>query len=261
MIHSSAIIDSSAEIDSSVEVGAYSIIGSNVQIDANSKIEPHAQICNSVSIGQDNLIGRGSIIGADPQDLSFNPSVPSKVVIGNKNTIRELVTIHRSTESEGMTSIGESNFLMAGCHIGHDTQVANNNVIANSCLLGGHVVIENNSFLGGGAVFHQFVRIGSFCMIQGNSTITQDVPSYCVAHGRNILAGINTIGLQRSKMETTKIQEIKKIFKTIFYSKDSFSQALDNLNQQNNPEHINLLLNSLNTPSRKGICHPNRKKG
>lgn len=259
MIHSTAIIDPSAKIDPSTQIGAYSIIGSKVQIGKNCLIEPHSQICNRVIIGKGNTIGRGSIIGADPQDLSFDPSTLSKVSIGDDNTIRELVTIHRSTSSEGITKIGNSNFLMTGCHIGHDVTIGNNVIIANSCLLGGHTVVNDNAFLGGGAVFHQFVHIGGFCMIQGNSTITKDVPTYCIGYGRNCLAGINTIGLKRSGMAKQHIQEIKNLFKLIFYSKDTASDNIKAESQKSNPEYIDLFLESLSKPSQKGICHPSQK--
>ena len=259
MIHSTAIIDPSAKVDSSTQIGAYSIIGSKVQIGKNCVIEPHSQICNRVTIGKGNTIGRGSIIGADPQDLSFDPSTLSKVSIGDDNTIRELVTIHRSTSSEGITKIGNSNFLMTGCHIGHDVTIGNNVIIANSCLLGGHTVVNDNAFLGGGAVFHQFVHIGGFCMIQGNSTITKDVPTYCIGYGRNCLAGINTIGLKRSGMDKQHIQEIKNLFKLIFYSKDTASDNIKAESQKSNPEYIDLFLESLSKPSQKGICHPSQK--
>lgn len=259
MIHSTAIIDPSAKVDPSSQIGAYSIIGSKVQIGKNCLIEPHSQICNRVTIGKGNTIGRGSIIGADPQDLSFDPSTLSKVSIGDDNTIRELVTIHRSTSSEGITKIGNSNFLMTGCHIGHDVTIGNNVIIANSCLLGGHTVVNDNAFLGGGAVFHQFVHIGGFCMIQGNSTITKDVPTYCIGYGRNCLAGINTIGLKRSGMAKQHIQEIKNLFKLIFYSKDTASDNIKAESQKSNPEYIDLFLESLSKPSQKGICHPSQK--
>ena len=259
MIHSTAIIDPSAKVDSSTQIGAYSIIGSKVQIGKNCVIEPHSQICNRVTIGKGNTIGRGSIIGADPQDLSFDPSTLSKVSIGDDNTIRELVTIHRSTSSEGITRIGNSNFLMTGCHIGHDATIGDNVIIANSCLLGGHTVVNDNAFLGGGAVFHQFVHIGGFCMIQGNSTITKDVPTYCIGYGRNCLAGINTIGLKRSGMDKQHIQEIKNLFKLIFYSKDTASDNIKAESQKSNPEYIDLFLESLSKPSQKGICHPSQK--
>ena len=249
MIHSTAIIDPSAKVDPSTQIGAYSIIGSKVQIGKNCLIEPHSQICNRVTIGKGNTIGRGSIIGADPQDLSFDPSTLSKVSIGDDNTIRELVTIHRSTSSEGITKIGNSNFLMTGCHIGHDVTIGNNVIIANSCLLGGHTVVNDNAFLGGGAVFHQFVHIGGFCMIQGNSTITKDVPTYCIGYGRNCLAGINTIGLKRSGMAKQHIQEIKNLFKLIFYSKDTASDNIKAESQKSNPEYIDLFLESLSKPS------------
>ena len=256
MIHTTAIIDPSSEIDSSSEIGAYVIIGPRVKIGSDCSIEPHAQICSSVSIGDNSSIGRGAIIGADPQDLSFKKSTPSKVIIGNGNTIRELVTIHRSITDGGATSIGDNNLLMAGCHLGHDVSLNNNNIIANACLLGGHVTVGNSVFLGGGAVFHQFVKIGSIAMVQGNSTITQDVPPYCTAHGRNCLSGINIIGLQRSGIDEILIKEIKRLYKYLFKSDEPFSKALEKANQREFPESIATLLKALNNPSRKGICHP-----
>ena len=148
---------------------------------------------------------------------------------------------------------------MTGCHIGHDVTIGNNVIIANSCLLGGHTVVNDNAFLGGGAVFHQFVHIGGFCMIQGNSTITKDVPTYCIGYGRNCLAGINTIGLKRSGMDKKHIQEIKNLFKLIFYSKDTASDNIKAESQKSNPEYIDLFLESLSKPSQKGICHPSQK--
>ena len=148
---------------------------------------------------------------------------------------------------------------MTGCHIGHDVTIGNNVIIANSCLLGGHTVVNDNAFLGGGAVFHQFVHIGGFCMIQGNSTITKDVPTYCIGYGRNCLAGINTIGLKRSGMDKQHIQDIKNLFKLIFYSKDTASDNIKAESQKSNPEYIDLFLESLSKPSQKGICHPSQK--
>ncbi|MFL2450443.1 MAG: acyl-ACP--UDP-N-acetylglucosamine O-acyltransferase [Verrucomicrobiales bacterium] len=260
MIHSTAIIDPSSEIDPSTEIGAYVIIGPHVKIGSDCSIEPHAQICSSVNIGNNNSIGRGAIIGADPQDLSFKKSTPSKVIIGNGNTIRELVTIHRSIMDGGATLIGDNNFLMTGCHLGHDVSLNNHNVVANACLLGGHVSVGDRVFLGGGAVFHQFVNIGNIAMVQGNSTITQDVPPYCTAHGRNCLSGINIIGLQRSGIDGTLIKEIKRLYKCLFKSDEPFSKVIETLNQREFPEGIVILLKALNNPSRKGICHPSKNR-
>ena len=260
MIHTTAIIDPSSEIDPSTEIGAYVIIGPRVKIGSNCSVEPHAQICSSVSIGDNNSIGRGAIIGADPQDLSFKKSTPSKVIIGNGNTIRELVTIHRSIIDGGATLIGDNNLLMTGCHLGHDVSLNNHNVVANACLLGGHVSVGDRVFLGGGAVFHQFVKIGNIAMVQGNSTITQDVPPYCTAHGRNCLSGINIIGLQRSGIDETIIKDIKKLYKCLFKSDEPFSKVIETLNQREFPESIAILLKALNNPSRKGICHPSKNR-
>jgi len=260
MIHSTAIIDPSSKIDPSAEVGAYAIIGPDVHIGSDCFVEPHAQICGSVRIGNKNSIGRGAIIGADPQDLSFNTSTPSNVNIGNGKTIRELVTIHRSITSEGSTFIGNNNLLMTGCHLGHDVSLNDNNIIANACLLGGHVTVGDSVFLGGGAVFHQFVKIGNMAIVQGNSTITQDVPPFCTAHGRNCLAGINTIGLKRAGIDDSSINEIKKLYKYLFKSDEPFSKALEKANLREFPKIISKLLDALNDPSRKGICHPSKHR-
>lgn len=256
MIHPTAIIDPAAQIDPSVEIGPYVVIEGPAQIAAGCRVEAHAQLVGDVRIGQGSVIGRAAVIGGTPQDLSFDESTKSGVLIGEKNVIREHVTIHRSNKPGCFTTIGDGNFLMVGCHLGHDVHVGSKNVIANAVLLAGHVTVGNNSFLGGGAVFHQFLRIGDYCMIQGNSCFGNDVPHYCAGFRTNLLAGLNVIGLRRAGFTAEERGEIKKLFQSLFVSGLNLSQAVAAVREQTWSEKANRLLEFVATPTKRGIARP-----
>ena len=256
MIHSTAIINSKARVEESVQIGAYAIIESGAIIAEDCKIGEHAQICGSVEIGKGTSIGRGSIIGSEPQDASFDPSNKSGVKIGEKNNIRELTTIHRSAKKGGWTQLGNENFLMTGSHVGHDVKMGDRNIIANNCLLGGHVIVGTGTFLGGGAAFHQFVHLGDLCLAQGNSTITKDIPPYCTASQKNRLVGLNTIGLRRAGMDPTTRSQIKNLYRAAFFSQTPFRAALNKINAEKLGKEALKMLEAMKNPSRKGTCFP-----
>jgi UDP-N-acetylglucosamine acyltransferase len=256
MIHSTAIINSKARVEESVQIGAYAIIESGAIIAEDCKIGEHAQICGSVEIGKGTSIGRGSIIGSEPQDASFDPSNKSGVKIGEKNNIRELTTIHRSAKKGGWTQLGNENFLMTGSHVGHDVKMGDRNIIANNCLLGGHVIVGTGTFLGGGAAFHQFVHLGDLCLAQGNSTITKDIPPYCTASQKNHLVGLNTIGLRRAGMDPTTRSQIKNLYRAAFFSQTPFRAALNKINAGKLGKEALKMLEAMKNPSRKGTCFP-----
>lgn len=256
MIHPTAIIDPRAQLDPSVKVGPYAIIDGPAQIAAGCRVDAHAQIVGDVRVGRDTVIGRAAVVGDTPQDLSFDPDTDSGVIIGEKNTIREHVTIHRSSKPGCFTTIGDGNFLMVGCHLGHDVHIGNKNVIANAALLAGHVEVGNNSFLGGGAVFHQFLRIGDYCMIQGNSSFGTDVPHYCAGFRTNLLAGLNIIGLRRAGFSATERTEIKRLFQSIFLSGKNLSQALADVREQSWSEKAARMLEFIEVPTKRGIARP-----
>lgn len=261
MIHPTAIIDSAAQIDPSVEIGPYAIIEGPAQIAAGCRIEAHAQLVGDVRVGQGCVIGRAAVIGGTPQDLSFDPSTQSGVILGVNNVIREHVTIHRSNKPGCFTTIGDGNFFMVGCHIGHDSHVGNRNVIANAVLVAGHVTLGNNSFLGGGAVFHQFIRVGDYCMIRGNSAFGMDVPHYCTGYETNLLAGLNVIGLRRAGFTAADRTEIKKIFQTLFTSGLHLSQAVAAAKSLSLNDRSVRLLEFVATPSKRGVARPRRIGG
>ncbi len=260
MIHETAIIEKGAELDDEVEVGAYAIISAATRIGAGCRISAHAQLCGRVDIGPGNSIGRAAIIGGDPQDLTFDTTLESGVNIGSGNDLREHVTIHRSASEEGWTSIGNDNFLMTGTHLGHDVTIGNQNVIANNCLLAGHVSIENQTFLGGGSGFHQFINIGELCMTQGNSSISKDIPPYCIASQLNRLVGLNVVGLRRAGMDSETRTELKRAYSAAFRSQFPLAEALATMKQEQWGSSARHFLQSLSNPSRKGVCFPKSGK-
>ena len=198
MIHPTALIDPAAQLDPTVTIGAYAIIEGPVKLAAGVTVGAHAQILGDTSIGASTSIGRAAIIGGDPQDLSFDPATPSQVIIGQNNTIREQVTIHRGSKNGSATRLGDHNFIMANAHFAHDTQIGNRNVVANAALLAGHVHVGNNTFIGGGSVFHQFIRVGDHAFIGGGAGVMHDViPFGLVRDNPAHLAGLNLVGLRR----------------------------------------------------------------
>lgn len=251
-IHPTAVIDPAAKIGHDVRIGPYSVIDGPVQIADGCRIDGHVLLRGNTRIGAHCHIGWGSVVGADPQDLHFDHSIESGVSIGTGNTLREYVTIHRSTAPGGRTFIGDGNFLMTGVHLAHDVVMGNHNVLANNVLLAGHIRVGDKTFLGGGAVFHQFIHIGDYAIVQGNSAISQDVPPYCLAHGQNNLAGLNIVGLKRAGFSPELRAEIKRAARLLLFS-GNLNTAL--ATHENTPWHANtkILISAIASPSRKGI--------
>jgi UDP-N-acetylglucosamine acyltransferase len=254
MIHPTALIDPRAEIDPTAQVGAYVIIEGPVKLGRGVVVQAHAQILSDVTVGAGTVIGRAAIIGGDPQDLSFDPATESGVVMGERNVIREHVTIHRGSKPGNMTRLGDDNFIMATAHLAHDVSLGNKNVLANAALLAGHVQIGNNSFVGGGAVFHQYVRVGDYCIIQGNGGLGKDLPHYCCAQRINRMTGLNVIGLRRAGFSREDRAAIKEVFDTAFRKGLNFAQALKALDERQWPEACQKFIDFLKAPSKRSIC-------
>jgi UDP-N-acetylglucosamine acyltransferase len=254
MIHPTALIDPSAQIDPTAEIGPYVVIEGPAMIGARVKVMAHAQIVGKVTIGAGTVIGRAAIIGGEPQDLAFDPQTQSEVILGEQNTIREHVTIHRGSKPGGATRLGDRNFLMAGSHLAHDVVLGNHNILANAALLAGHVVVGNHTFIGGGAVFHQFLRIGDFCVVQGNGSFSKDIPHYCAAQRINRITGLNVIGLRRNGFSSADRAAIKELFQVLFCSGMNLSESVGAAMAHDWPEQARRLLDFVTAPSKKGVC-------
>lgn len=216
-IHPTAIIDPRAKIDESVEIGPYSVIDSDVSIGAGTRIANNVRLCRGVVLGSDCVIHSNVVIGDDPQYIGFDTSLKSGVIIGDRSVIRENVTIHRSIYEGENTILGSENYLMVGCHVAHDCELADNVVLTNEALLAGHVTVEKNVYIGGGALFHQFVRVGEGSMIGGGAAITRDVAPFIMVSGRDEVSGLNLVGLKRRGVSRESIKELKELFHSLFH--------------------------------------------
>ncbi|WP_306603382.1 acyl-ACP--UDP-N-acetylglucosamine O-acyltransferase [Azonexus sp.] len=219
MIHPTAIVDPGARIGANVEIGAYSIIGPHVEIGDHTIIGPHVVINGHTRIGRDNRIFQFCSLGEVPQDKKY-AGEPTRLEIGDRNTIREFCTFNLGTVQDGgVTRIGDDNWIMAYVHIAHDCHVGNKCTFANNSQLAGHVVVEDWAILGGFTGVHQFCRIGAHVMTAVSTVILQDVPPYLMAAGNTAQPyGINVEGLKRRGFNAESITSLKRAYRTLYKS-------------------------------------------
>ena len=254
-IHPTAIVAEGARLADDVQIGPYSIISAESEIGPGCVIGAHVVLEHRVVLGDGTKVGHGTILGADPQDLSFDPARDdSGVRIGKANTIREYVTIHRATAENGDTVVGDGNFIMTGCHLAHDNVVGNGVVMANNALTAGHVRIDDRAFIGGGNVFHQFIRIGALSMVRGGCRFSKDIPPFVVATGTNGAAGINAVGLRRAGFPADARKEIKKAFRLLYLSGLNVSQALEAASNERWGHESALFFEFVRDAKKRGIC-------
>ncbi len=232
LIHSTAIIDPKAELDSSVKVGAYTIIGPNVQIGAGSEIGPHAVIEGHTTIGENNRIFQFASLGAIPQDKKYRGE-PTRLIIGNGNTIREFTTFNLGTVTGiGETRIGDDNWIMAYCHLAHDCVIGSHTIFANNASLAGHVTIGDYVILGGYTLVFQFCQIGNYAMTAFAAGVHKDVPPYFMAAGyRAEPAGINSEGMRRNGFTPEQITNVKNAYKALYRQGLSYEEARSQIAQ------------------------------
>lgn len=258
MIHDTAIIDNSAKIGKNVSIGPYCVIGANVEISDNVEIMSHVCIDGYTKIGAETKIFPFAVIGFPPQDLKFSGE-KSELIIGQRNVIREYVTMHPGTQNGEMTTtIGDHNLFMINVHIAHDCVIGNNIVFGNNATLAGHVTIEDNVIIGGLTAIHQFVRIGAHAIIGGMSGVERDVIPFGAVKGeRAFLYGINMIGLKRHSVPNHDILELKKAYDFVFNSGATIAENISNAeNTFKNNHYITEMLNFLKRDSNRSFCLP-----
>lgn len=231
MIHPTAIIDPAAKVGAGTSIGPYSIVGPGVVIGAGNKIGSHTIIEGPTTIGDNNRISHHCSLGAPPQDLGYKGD-PTKLVIANNNFIGDFVQISRGTTKTAhqTTSVGNDNFLMAYCHVGHDCNVGNRVIAGNGLQLAGHVLVEDRVVFGGLVAIHQFCRVGSMAMVSGGSVTSLDIPPYTRVGGWGCAVfGLNLVGLERSGLDKPAIKRIREAYKVLFRSSVPYQQALKQL--------------------------------
>ena len=228
-IHPTAIIHSGAKIAADVKVGPYSVIGEHVEIGAGTEVMSHVVIDGHTRLGRNNRIFPYASIGLAPQDLKY-AGEPTSVEIGDGNSIREFVTIHRgTTEGGGCTRIGSKNLLMAYVHVAHDCQLGSNIIMANGASLAGHIQVQDHATVGPFCGIHQFSRIGAYSFLGAFSVVNQDVLPYSKTTAPRPLGvyGANKLGLDRRGLSADDIKELEAAFRLLTRSKLNTSQALE----------------------------------
>jgi len=216
-IHPTAIVDPQAQLDSSVEVGAYSIVGPNVRIDAGTVIGPHVVIDGHTTIGKDNKFFQFCSIGAAPQDKKWQGEA-TRLEVGDRNTVREFVSFNLGTvQDEGVTRLGNDNWISAYVHLAHDCQVGSNTIFSNNAQLAGHVHVGDWAILSGFVGVHQFCKIGAHAFIGMYTSLTQDVPPYVLVSGNPAGArGVNLEGLKRRGFTREQLDGIRSAYKLLY---------------------------------------------
>jgi UDP-N-acetylglucosamine acyltransferase len=232
-IHPTAQVDPSARVGSGTTIGAYSIIGAEVVLGNECVIMPHAVVEGPSGLGSGNRVFPFACLGMEPQDLKYRGE-RTTLEIGDGNTFREGVTVHRGTVGGGgVTRIGSDNLLMATTHIAHDCQVGNRVVFANAATLAGHVTVEDDATIGAFSGVHQFCRIGQHAYLGGFTVITQDALPYVLTVGNRAKSfGINVIGLERRKFPPDSIKALKQAYRILFRSRLALEVALERLEKE-----------------------------
>ena len=242
IIHSTALISDNASLGEGNEIGAFVVIEDDVSLGDNNIILSGAVLKSGTRLGNENKIHEHAVIGGLPQDLGFDATTPSYVEIGNKNTFREFVTIHRASQENEATKLGNENYLMTQVHLGHDCQLENNVIIAPSTGLGGFVTVEDKAFISGGVMVHQFVHIGSLAMLGGNAKITQDVLPYMMADGNPAqISGLNKVGLRRSGFKADDMRSLKHAYQLLFNNESKLDERLEQLTKLSHPSAQHLV--------------------
>ena len=254
MIHPAAIVDSAARIGANVEIGPYSIIGPDVEIGDDTEIGPHVVIKGHTRIGRENRIFQFCSLGEMPQDKKYSGE-PTRLEIGDRNTIREFCTFNLGTvQGGGVTSIGDDNWIMAYVHIAHDCHVANKTIFANGASLAGHVTVDDLVIFGGFTGVHQFCRIGAHVITAASSLVLQDVPPYLMVAGNTAQPyGIHVEGLKRRGFTSEAITELKRAYRTLYKSGLLLEEAKVKLAEQAKTQpDVQLMVDFLET-SKRGI--------
>lgn len=252
-VHPYALVDSSAELGEGTTVGPFAVIEAGVVIGPGSRIEGHATVRTGTTLGARNVVGQGAVMGGDPQDTKYKDE-PTFLRIGDDNTFREYVTVHRATGEGESTVIGDRNYIMAYVHLGHNVTLMDDVVIANNTGISGHVTIESRANIGGMTGIHQWVRIGQIAMVGGMSRIVRDVPPFMIVEGEaGAVRDINAVGLRRIGISQPERLALHKACKLLFKSQLGLRHAMEIVRREvaNTPE-VEYLLGFLERRGKNG---------
>jgi UDP-N-acetylglucosamine acyltransferase len=232
MIHPSAIVSDQAQIGAEVEIGPFCVVEPDTRIGDRTRLVGHVTIKQGTVVGCANTICEGAVLGGVPQHTRALERIGG-LRIGDRNTIREHVTIHRAMHEGNDTSIGDDCLIMVGAHIAHDGQIGNRAILTNGVMLGGHVQVGERACLGGNAAVHQFCRIGRLAMVGGCTKVVQDLPPFVLTDGGTaMIVGLNRVGLQRAGLTRGEILELKAAYRVIYREGLTFQEMVESLERR-----------------------------
>ena len=261
-IHPAAIVEPGAELGTGVRVGPYCHVGPHARIGDRSILHSHVVIARHTHIGADCEIYPFASLGHAPQDLKFGGEA-SRLVIGDRNRIREHVTMNPGTEGGGMeTTIGDDNLFMVGVHIAHDCRVGSHVIMANNATLGGHVTVGDHAVIGGLAAVRQFIRIGAYAMVGGLAGVENDVIPYGLVKGeRAFLDGLNIVGMTRGNIDRDSIRKLQHAVDFLFAGDDTIDQRLTRLEHDHAQDPLIAEVTQFARAKTKfPLCQPQRKR-
>jgi UDP-N-acetylglucosamine acyltransferase len=257
-IHPLACVDEAARIADDAEIGPFCVVGPHVVIAEGCRLINHVNVGGHTSIGARTMVHPFASLGTPPQSVGYRGE-PTRLFIGADCDIREGVTMSTGTQAgSGVTRVGERGFFMAYAHVGHDCQVGNDVVFANSATLGGHCEVGDHVFIGGLSAIHQFARIGAHAMIGGMSGISGDVIPFGMASGEHArMVGVNVVGMKRRKFAQATIQAVRKAYRQLFFGVASLDDRVVAAEREFGTEPaVNDILSFVRNRGKRVLCRP-----
>ena len=257
-IHPTAVVADGAIVDSTAEIGPYCVLGAQVKIGPRVKLHSHVAVAGITSIGADTQVFPFASLGHPPQDLKYRGEA-SRLEIGERNQIREHVTMNPGTEGGGMvTRVGDDCLFMVSAHVAHDCVIGNHVILVNNATLGGHVSIGDYAIMGGLSATHQFVRIGRHAMIGGMTGVETDIIPYATVTGnRAYLSGLNLVGLKRRGYEREAIHALRNAYRLLFAPEGTMAERLEEVGAQfKDQELVMEIVDFIRAESSRSICQP-----
>ncbi len=258
-IHPTAIVDRHATIDPTAEIGPYVVIEGTAEIGPRTKLAAHVVVLGRTIVGADNVVHPGAVLGDEPQDLKY-AGAPTGLRVGDRNVIREHVVLHRATEPDTWTVVGDDNFLMTNAHVAHNCTIGNQVILATGATLAGNVTVGDQAFVSGNCVVHQFCRVGRLSIMRGLSRASRDVPPFAISDWTHVVRGVNRVGLRRAGFDAGRIRAVSTAFRMLFRVRMNLREAMARVEAEcPSPDVAELL--AFIRESKRGVAFGPRRGG
>jgi UDP-N-acetylglucosamine acyltransferase len=260
-IHPTAVVSPDARVDPNVRIGPYVVVEGRVTIGADCVIGPHVHLVGPLVLGRGNRVGTGTVIGTEPQHQSYRGQL-TRTEVGDFNTFREHVTVHRGSHVEGygVTRIGSHNYFMAHAHVAHDCQVADHCTLANGALMAGHCELHDRVFMSGNAALHQFVRMGKLSLLTGLEGVSKDVIPFVTVKNRFTVLGVNVIGMRRAGYGAADIATARRAFQILYRSDLMLRAAVERLRAELGDRPVAAEILQFIRESKRGVMRSTRDR-